>query len=707
MKKTGLSILSAIWTAIALGSLCLPAPGQDAPPVTQIADEIEKLTGERPPEAPLAAPPAATPAALPETTPAPVVEPSTPAVSPEMPAPTLPLDTPPPPAADETSTDRADVIRLDEEGQLPFEVTERSDAAGAQLISVSLDNVPLEDVVRMFTRVSGANIIATSTNLEGFVTVNLVDVEWHPALSSILSMHKLSLVEKIPGSGVYSIQPKQADAPEPLIVETIFLAYTTVKDVEPVIKSMLMTGGTVSPFASRNAVVVRTTSANLGEIRQILKLVDIPGQQVCIETKFMELSDEASRQLGIRWDSLEEFGVRAGLGPFSRTEDTTRTQSKIDSQSEWDKRSKTDVVKKYYDVNGEQYEVIEEIEAVEVDEDDTRILETISPTTEFSDSIDTGKDVTSDITDSFTKTIKESRSAILEMDSLDIVLSALKKTDGVSVISNPKLIVANGEEGAFFSVGQREPIIKTETTRGTTDSPGDKTVAELDTNITTDYIRQGYLETGIDLKVVPVIKSDGLIEAMIAPSLRSKVGDKFVGENSWPIISVKEIQTRFTLRDRQTVAIGGLTNTKDEKRTSKIPLLGDIPLVGKYLFSHTKDVKSQIETIIFVTLSLAAPETLEPQQGIPEQAELVHRRLLQNRVRRRDFEKELSKMQQAMELEELPPTQQPPPPPPAPPQPPEASAAPVTVTEPPPVAVVEPTAAAIEPPAASELPAQP
>ena len=247
--------------------------------------------------------------------------------------------------------------------------------------------------------------------------------------------------------------------------------------------------------------------------------------------------------------------------------------------------------------------------------------------------------------------IADTQTAILDIDDFNIVLSALKETDGVSIISNPKLLVANGETGAFFSVGDREPIIKSEVTRGTEESPGDKVVSELDTTITTDLIKEGYLETGINLEVVPVIKSQGLIEAEIRPTLRRKTGTRTVGENSWPIVSVKEMKTRFTLLDGQTVAIGGLTDTQDSTETSKVPLLGDIPLIGKYLFSHTKDTTSQVETIIFVTLALADPMGIREDEGIPEHGELVYQKLLETKARRQKFHRDLAKMKEAMEAE--------------------------------------------------------
>ncbi|MFC1499309.1 hypothetical protein ACFLS1_12680, partial [Verrucomicrobiota bacterium] len=79
--------------------------------------------------------------------------------------------------------------------------------ADSNLISITLDNVRLSDAVSMFCKISGANIIATPSDLEGTVTVNLIDVEWRPALNSILEMHNLELVERIPGSEVYSIRP--------------------------------------------------------------------------------------------------------------------------------------------------------------------------------------------------------------------------------------------------------------------------------------------------------------------------------------------------------------------------------------------------------------------------------------------------------------------------------------------------------------------
>ena len=480
-------------------------------------------------------------------------------------------------------------------------------------ISVTLNDVPLADVVRMFTRISGANIIATSSNLQGMVTANLTDVEWYPAMLTILKEHSLTL-NKAPDAEIYSIVRTPPDAPEPLIVKTIFMDYATVNDILVVVKSILLPQGMVSGFPSRNAIVVRSTAANLGEVEAVLKIIDIQSKQVCIETRFMQLTDNASKKLGIRWDSLEEFGVKLGAGPFSTETVTTRTKSRKNNLERVNNRSRTDTDTDTFDMFDVQK--------------DTGIA---PHPRQIVDTLTQSENASTTVLDDFNKVITEQQAAILDINALELVLSALRKTEGVSVISNPKIIVNNGSTNAYISIGDREPIVKTSLTTGTQNSPGDKLQYELDTSINTDYIKQGYLQTGMDLRVMPTVKTDDLIEAIIAPSLRRKLRDKVVGDNSWPIISVKEIRTQFTLRSGQTVAIGGLTDTSDTKKIAKIPVLGSIPLIGKYLFSHEEDAQTQEETIIFVTLSLAPPDALFEEAGIPKNSRLVHEHMINDK----------------------------------------------------------------------------
>ena len=563
------------------------------------------------------------------------------------------------PAAQPEGVDFVDFAKEAEAEEAKLETTE---VDGIRRITVALEDVSLEEAVGMFSKTAGANIIVSGEVLKGKrVTVNLHDVEWQSALRSILEINGLSLVEQVSGSNVFSIQVKLPDAPEPTVVQTFFLEYTTVNEISDSIKGMLRPNSVITLFASRNAIVIRSTEPNLREVGKLIKDLDRPGRQVLIETKIMELSDTAMKELGVRWDSLKEFGVRGGLGPFSETRTTTEDLQKEYTTDHQDYASYANVSRTFHPQSG--YEQVAPVNT------SAGYLPSRPGNTDFVGNeggtirnsplgYDPGQesfhyDGSTDaqgttLLDGFTRQIVREQSAILEMDSLSVILSALESLDGVSVVSNPKMIVTSGSTNAYFSVGRRDPIIESELKRGTTDSPGDTITSKLmDPTIRTSLIEGGYFKTGIDLQVIATVKTDDYIEALINPTLRRLLDFKTVGINSWPIISVKEIGTTFTLRSGQTVAIGGLTDTQDKKVTTRVPVLGRIPVLGR-LFSHEETEKSQVETIIFVTLSVANPGELSTDAGIPDDARLVQKRRMQDQINRQEFDQQLKVQKEAV-----------------------------------------------------------
>ena len=75
------------------------------------------------------------------------------------------------------------------------------------------------------------------------------------------------------------------------------------------------------------------------------------------------------------------------------------------------------------------------------------------------------------------------------------------------------------------------------------------------------------------------------------------------------------------------MAIGGLTESNNHENEKKIPLLGDIPFIGRYLFRHTHTEKVQDEVIIFVTVGVLSPENMLETSGIPLEGKLIHKHL--------------------------------------------------------------------------------
>jgi type II secretory pathway component GspD/PulD (secretin) len=264
-----------------------------------------------------------------------------------------------------------------------------------------------------------------------------------------------------------------------------------------------------------------------------------------------------------------------------------------------------------------------------------------TPTRSVSDNINQSRDVSRELQDSYSKSLTDVRTAVLSADQFRIMLSALKQQNGISIVSNPKIIVAN-EETATIHIGENEPNIK-----GTV-TPGQQGQANSIT-----YSLDGakpYFEFGISLDVTPTINNASNITVRIKPTLSRFVRNKVTPDNnSFPVEATKTIKTVFSLDDGKTAAIGGLTETQDREVTKKIPLLGDLPLIGKWLFSHTHTQKSQQETIIFVTVGIASPGSIQRNEGLPEDAELVQRLILAKQANKTEREASMAKAKVAAE----------------------------------------------------------
>jgi type IV pilus assembly protein PilQ len=482
------------------------------------------------------------------------------------------------------------------------------------LISVALDDVPLQDVVRLFTRISGANIISSSTNLQGKVTVNLQDVEWKPALDSILDMYSLMVSEKVPGSGIYSVMTKVPGA-EPLIAQPIFLNYAQVSNVVAVVQTMLGKGGSVSAFPNANALIVRATAADLSSIIKVVTEIDVPRQQVYIEAKFLELSDEAIKDLGVNWQVLEGYGIGAASLTRTLNDSVTKVNGNQSSSAQTDSRSSSDVL------NGNN-------SSVQANSTVDGLSSTVSAGggQQTSDSIKKSMDYTKNVTKNRDQTITDVRTAVLSADEFRVVLSALQQINGISIVSNPKIIVAN-EETATIHIGQNQPNIKGTVTAGQQGQANTTTYA-LDTV-------KPYFEFGISLEVTPTINNQSNISVRISPTLSRYVKDLDAPDGTkYPIEATKKIKTVFSLENGKTAAIGGLTETTDQDNVIKIPLLGDIPLIGKLLFTHTHKQHLQTETIIFVTVGLANPRTVQSEEGLPEETSLSQGHMIKSKQAR-------------------------------------------------------------------------
>ena len=165
---------------------------------------------------------------------------------------------------------------------------------------------------------------------------------------------------------------------------------------------------------------------------------------------------------------------------------------------------------------------------------------------------------------------------------LDLAITAAAKKGKAKVLSNPKVATLNNKE-ANINITNQTPYTTTEITNGTGGSVATTKVT--------------YVTTGIILKVLPTINSDGRITMKVSPSV-SQLSQAVLF--TAPSVDTRSTDTNVIVRDGETIVIGGLIHDSQSDVVYKVPVLGDIPLLGS-LFRKKSVSRSRMELLIFVT----------------------------------------------------------------------------------------------------------
>jgi type II secretion system protein D len=168
---------------------------------------------------------------------------------------------------------------------------------------------------------------------------------------------------------------------------------------------------------------------------------------------------------------------------------------------------------------------------------------------------------------------------------LSFYLRALQNEGRLEILSRPQILAADNQE-ANINVGQRVPLI----TASRVNEDG----------VITNTIQ--YEQLGITLTVTPRINPDGFIRLDVNPVISSlstssvEITDGVQAQ----IINNRSAETTVTVHDGHTIAIGGLITTRDDSRERRVPILGDVPLIGP-LFRSSTDIKERSELLIILT----------------------------------------------------------------------------------------------------------
>ena len=182
--------------------------------------------------------------------------------------------------------------------------------------------------------------------------------------------------------------------------------------------------------------------------------------------------------------------------------------------------------------------------------------------------------------------------------NIDAQLRAEKENVDAKLLANPRILVVDNQQATFDIVTEQPYVEKTITSGSVTESVKFKPV-------------------GVKLVVTPHVARDGMLRLIIAPEFSVLVERVSVSSSNIPVVDKRSVQTVALVRDGQAVVLGGLRKKETSQQVNKVPVLGDIPVLGR-LFRFEGEATINTELVVFITPRII----IEPAMSDHEQEAL-------------------------------------------------------------------------------------
>ena len=474
----------------------------------------------------------------------------------------------------------ADMLSSEPEGQAPDTLQ-----GGSSLVIdvLELKDMDIGDVLKLLSKKSGLNIIS-GKNVTGKVTIYLKNVDVRDALRIILESNDLAYVEE---NGIIKVIPgPQFEAAyghkfgQDTETRIVALKYAKVEDAAAVLNQLKSQGGKISTDAVSNTIILTDRPDKIGLMEEMIGRMDI-----LVETRVFEL----------RYAKAEDVTKKIGT-----------LLSKNIGKIEFDERSN----KLFITDTAERFKDIEKmIQAFDQKHPEVLIEAKIVQVT-LSDQYKMGIDWEAIVTDFHGLDLKNKFNILpdtlvnggrlgigtLANDDYEVLIEALDTVGRTNILSNPRITVINNEEAKIL-VGSNKPYVTSQTTQS---ASGPATTAET----------VNFIEVGVKLFVTPTIHGDGYVTMKIRPEVSSAANSLTTSTNNEiPIVETSQAETTVMVKDGATIVIGGLIKEEDARTINKVPLLGDVPLLGHVFRSESK-TKEKTEIVIFLTPKIVSGESL-------------------------------------------------------------------------------------------------
>lgn len=432
-------------------------------------------------------------------------------------------------------------------------------------VTVDFKDADIQNVLRVISFKSGVNIVA-GKDVTGSVTLRLVDVPWEKALDVVLKTYGYAYDRD---DNIIRVTTIENLRKEELSTDVFVLNYAQALDVEKSLKDVLSERGKVRADVRTNTVIITDMPTIIQRATKVIQRLDKQTPQVLIESKVVELTLGDADRLGIKWNlsAAVRGAARPTTFPFPARQRTFLRK--------WLPGGRAPETTTTVDSAGNTF---------------------TSVTSDFPVSGSGSNTFTGELFPIVDK--DEFSFGTLDFSQFQAVLEMIQSRQDSKILSEPHVTTLNNQEAKIL-VGEVLAI------------------PTFERNSTTGRMEiTGYTDrdVGIRLSVTPQINDQGEVVVAIRPQITSLLGyDDLTADIKAPRFSTREAQTQVRVRSGQTIAIGGLIRENVVDTRTKVPILGNLPLVGK-VFSHKDKTVQKTDLLFFMTVHIA-PETTDIPSG--------------------------------------------------------------------------------------------
>ncbi len=459
-------------------------------------------------------------------------------------------------------------------------------------VTLEFQAVNILDILKLLSKRSGLNIVA-GKDVQGQVSIFLQDVEVMDALATILETSDLAYVKK---RGIIKVITKKdyeelygKPYQDTRVTRQYDLRYVKAQALAETLSQMKSSFGKILVEPRTNTLILTETPDILREMEKLIQHTDQPAVSKVFPLKYAKAEDLEAK--------LAKF-VQEGQGGL----EIDKKSNRVFVSDTPERVQKIEKLIKAFDVRQPQVLIEAKVMEVKLSDnfrfgidwqlvvDKVGSLNTLKTAATYAVAPPAGATLT-------TLTLGSG------LDDLQTVIQMIEKMGKTNTLSSPRLTVLNHED-AKLAVATREPFVS------------QTVVQSVNTSTTADNAQ--FVDVGVTLRVTPVISADNFIQMKIKPEISTagtplELQGVSQGSNTAftrtrvPIVTTQELETTVMVQSGTTLVIGGLIQDKQDKTSVKLPILGNIPVLGKAFTSKSNDF-TKTELVIFITPTILKPD---------------------------------------------------------------------------------------------------